>query len=395
MQVRSTAGTKAPWVLVAGGFHQEGGMDRLNAALARYLVAEGAPVYLVGYRIDEELTSAAGVSSYLINKTAGSFFLGQARLDRKGRAVAAKVTAAEPAARVVVNGVNCAWPDLDWVHFVNHAWPSRADHGPLWLRVKSRLEARLTLRRERWLLPLARVLIANSNRTARDLVQFVGVPEDRVVTVYPGVDESWVPATPAERIAARAWLSIDHERPVVAFVGALGHDPRKGFDTLWAAWQRLCERHEWTATLIVAGGGRAVDDWRRIIARRGLEARVKMLGFTSRIPELLAAADLLISPARYEPYGLNVHEAICRGVPAMVTAATGVAERYPAALADMLIPDAEDAADLAARLLAWSTNIAVVRERFAPFRRFLASWTTDAMASQIVAVAARTRNKSA
>jgi glycosyltransferase involved in cell wall biosynthesis len=395
MRVRSKAGTNAPWVLVAGGFHQEGGMDRLNAALARYLVAEGAPVHLVGYRVDEEFATAAAVRNYPINKTAGSFFLGQARLDRKGRAVAAEVTAADPATRVVVNGINCAWPDINWVHFVNQAWPARADHGPLWLRVKSRLEARLTLRREQWLLPRARMLIANSECTARDLVRLVGVAEDRVVTVYPGIDESWGPATPAERLAARAWLGIEDERPVVAFVGALGHDPRKGFDTLWAAWQRLCERRDWTATLIVAGGGRAVDGWRRIIARRGLEARVKMLGFTARIPEVLAAADLLVSPARYEPYGLNVHEAICRGVPAMVTAATGVAERYPAALADMLIPDAEDAAALAARLLAWSTNIAAVKERFAPFRRFLASWTTAAMASQIVAVAARTRKKSA
>ena len=86
MRVRSKAGTNAPWVLVAGGFHQEGGMDRLNASLARYLVAEGAPVHLVGYRVDEEFATAAAVRNYPINKTAGSFFLGQARrIARAGR----------------------------------------------------------------------------------------------------------------------------------------------------------------------------------------------------------------------------------------------------------------------------------------------------------------------
>ena len=35
------------------------------------------------------------------------------------------------------------------------------------------------------------------------------------------------------------------------------------------------------------------------------------------------------------------------------------------------------------------------QQRFAPFRRFLAGWTADAMASQVVAAAARTGNKSA
>ena len=369
-------------------------MDRLNAALARYLAAQGTPVHLVGHRIAEELARDPAARSYVTGKTAGSFFLGQSGLDRQGRAVAAQVSSIYPGARVVTNGVNCAWPDINWVHFVNHAWPARADHGPLWLRAKSRLEARLTLRRERRIVPLARMLIANSDRTRRDLIERVGVSEDRVVTVYPGLDAGWGPATPAQRAAARSWLGISDARPVVAFVGALGHDSRKGFDTLWAGWRRLCTRSDWTATLIVAGGGRAVDGWRETIEREGLGARVVMLGFTSRIAELLAAADLLVSPARYEPYGLNVHEAICRGVPAMVTAAAGVAERYPAALADMLLPDPEDAGDLAARLLAWSANIRTVKERFEPLRRVLEGWTADAMARQIVELAARAPNKS-
>jgi glycosyltransferase involved in cell wall biosynthesis len=259
--------------------------------------------------------------------------------------------------------------------------------GPLWLRAKSRIEARLTLRREKRILPRARILIANSNRTREDLMEWLGVPAERVVTVYPGLDSGWRPVTIAERVAARSWLGISDTRPVVVFVGALGHDPRKGFDTLWAAWQRLCARDDWTATLIVAGGGRAVDRWRRRIERYRLDARVVILGFTARIADLLAAADLLVSAARYEPYGLNVHEAVCRGVPAIVTASSGVAERYPTALADMLLPDAENVGDLAERMLAWSTNITAVRERFEPFRRMLASWTADAMAGRIVELA--------
>ena len=42
--------------------------------------------------------------------------------------------------------------------------------------------------------------------------------------------------------------------------------------------------------------------------------------FRGDVATVIAAADVLVHPARYEAYGLGVHEAICRGVPAIVTA---------------------------------------------------------------------------
>ncbi len=68
-----------------------------------------------------------------------------------------------------------------------------------------------------------------------------------------------------------------------------------------------------------------------------------MVGFTNRVSDILAAADVLVSPVRYESYGLNVQEAICCGVPAIVSRAAGVAERYPTELSDLLLPDPNDA----------------------------------------------------
>ena len=54
------------------------------------------------------------------------------------------------------------------------------------------------------------------------------------------------------------------------------------------------------------------------------------------MPTVFAACDLLIHPARYEAYGLAVHEALCRGLPALVSATAGVAERYPEDLGQLL-----------------------------------------------------------
>ncbi len=375
---------KAPWVLVAGGFHQAGGMDRLNAALARELVAGGLRIHLVAHRIASDLAADPLVTTHVVDKSGGSFFLGQRILDQKGKAVAAQVVTNDPSARVVVNGVNCDWPDINWVHFVNQAWPARADDGPAWLRAKSRFEASLTLRRERRILPRARLLVANSNGTRREVIERFGVPGDRVVTVYPGNDERYAPPSAESRAAARAAFGVSDDQPIIVFVGALGHDPRKGFATLWKAWQRLCRRKDWTAVLVAAGGGRAVPRWQRTISDAGLADRVRMLGFTEDIATLLAAADLLVSPVFYEPYGLNVQEAICSGVPAIVSASAGVAERYPVELREMLLANPADDEALAACILEWSPHIAVVKEAFRPFAETLRGHTEQTMARAIL-----------
>ena len=94
-----------------------------------------------------------------------------------------------------------------------------------------------------------------------------------------------------------------------------------------------------------------------------------------------------MSPVRYEPYGLNVQEAICCGVPAIVSACAGVAERYPAALADLLLPDPEDAAGLVSRMLQWRADIAGWRCRLKPFTDTLRAYSWDDMAEQIVSLA--------
>src|SRR4029078_13689650 len=118
------------------------------------------------------------------------------------------------------------------------------------------------------------------------------------------------------------------KRPLIVFVGALGLDNNKGFDTLWSAWKILSNSSDWDATLVVAGAGKGLGRWKARTMDGGLSDGVKLLGFIEQVGEWLAAADLLVSPVRYEAYGLNVQEAICRGVPAMVSATAGVAERY-------------------------------------------------------------------
>jgi glycosyltransferase involved in cell wall biosynthesis len=381
----AATGGRAPWVIVAPGVHARGGMERANLALARHLADTGVPVHLVSYDVDEELAARPGVEVHRVARPAGSYLVGERLLDRRGRAVATRVTARWPGSRVVVNGGNCAWPDVNWVHCVHHAWPCVDRGSPAWFRLKNRVMKGAARRDERRALAGARVVLANSDRTREHLVRLLGVRPERVHTVYLGSDPRYRPATELERSAALRWLGRTRGRPVVAFVGALGHDHNKGLDTLLAAWRSLCSGPDWDADLVVAGGGRAVERWRAEVSRSGLADRVRLLGFTDRVPDLLAAADLLVSPARYEAYGLNVQEAVCRGVPALVSARAGIAERYPAELRALVLPDPEDVEGLAAALRRWRADMDGWRERFAGFGETLRAQTWDGMARAIVA----------
>lgn len=376
--------SQLPWVLVAGGFHHRGAMDKANSALAKYLVERGTPVHLVAHEIDPDLAVHPLVTVHLARKPVGSVFLGETHLERAGQAVAKETCGKSPGARVVVNGGNCNWPDINWVHCVHRAWAPCEGDAPIWFRAKNRIAKLLARRREARALRRAGVIIANSRRTRRDLIERLALDPHAVRTVYPGADSNWGPATPVERAGARAWLGKSESRPLVAFVGALGHDCNKGFDRLWAAWLTLCARSDWDADLIVAGAGSGVARWQGRISQAGLDGRATLLGFTDRVKDVLAAADLLVSPVRYEAYGLNVQEAICRGVPAFVSAGAGIAERYPSELQGLLLSDPEDAEDLAMKLVRWRSSPAGWKERVLPFANELRRHTWQQMAQQIV-----------
>ncbi len=319
---------QSPWLLIAEGFHSGGGMDKANAALARYLVSLGVSVRLVAFSIDPEAGNQPGAICTSMRIGRCWPFLGRFPLAWRGRAAALRLTSHSRNAHVVVNGVNCNWPDINWVHWIHQCWQPSAFKAPLWFRLKHRLEASRGIRLERTAFCSAKLLVANSERTRRDLTNLFGVRPERIHTVYLGTDSTWKELTPERRQAGRAWLEVPPGRPLVAFVGALGYDSRKGFDILWRSWIDLCRLEEWDAYLVVAGSGRTLPDWRCEAERSGLGSRVKFLGFTERVFDVLAASDLLVSPTRYEPYGLNVQEALCCGVPAIVSASAGVAERY-------------------------------------------------------------------
>ncbi|MBL9085045.1 MAG: glycosyltransferase family 4 protein [Planctomycetales bacterium] len=371
---------ESPVALVTGDFVRTGGMDRANLALANYLAHAGHNVHLVAHRVAPELTAFPNVCAHFAAKPCNSYFFGQSFLAARGRTVGRQVAAS--GGRVIVNGGNCCFPDVNWVHYVHAAYQPKSALS-LARQIKLHLEHPLNVRREREALRAAQFVICNSRRTQQDVVNKVGVAPEKTHVVYYGNDpKEFYLDDPATRLSIRTRLGLPSDRPLVAFVGALG-DRRKGFDVLYSAWRSLKRSPTSEPLLIVIGAGRELDAWRRRSSEEGLDEHVHYLGFRNDVADILRAADLLVAPTRYEAYGLGVQEAICCGMPAIVSATAGVAERYPTELGDLLIADVENAVVLADRLRLVLSDIDSFRRRCVSFGEILRGRTWDDMSREI------------
>lgn len=385
-----------PIVIVTGDFVKTGGMDRANYALADYISrqtylkdpishAHGKHLDLVGYRFAPELRDNPSITCHAVAKPGNSYFFGSFLLNSRGREIARQIT--NLGGRVVVNGGNCQWSDVNWVHYVHAAYLPTAKTGFL-RQIKSQLDRNFALETERKSLQSANLIIANSNRTRQDLIERLNISSEKIYTCYCGTDPKvFYPATPGEKQRLRQDLGWDLNRPIVLFIGALG-DRRKGFDTLFTAWKKLCQNLDWDADLIVIGRGAELALWQARVDAANLSNRIRFLGFRTDVPDLMRAADCLVAPTRYEAYGLGVHEAICCGLPAITSASAGIAERYPLELTNLLLKDPEDTSEMVQRLINWRFNDAKHEDNINQFSQDLRQYSWDTMAEKILGLIA-------
>ncbi len=368
--------------IVTGDFVPTGGMDRANYALADYIARQGTDLHLVAHRVAPELTDRSNVTFDRVPKPLNSYSLGSPLLAQRGVAVG-KALSQTQQLHSIVNGGNCPYPDINWVHYVHAAYIPDSRTGIV-ANVKKQIDRRIALKGERVALQAAKMVISNSILTQNHLIDLLRLEPSKIKTIYYGIDANvFYPPTVAEREKLRGEYGWELDAPIVTFIGALG-DRRKGFDTLFAAWQQLCQDPTWNARLVTIGIGDELPLWKERTAAAGLSDRIEFMGFRRDVPSILRAADCLVAPTRYEAYGLGVHEALCCGLPAITTATAGVAERYTPELQDLLLPDPNDTEDLVQRLYKWQKQHNHYQQQAIDLSAHLRRHTWDDMARDIL-----------
>ncbi|MFI9365409.1 glycosyltransferase family 4 protein [Kitasatospora sp. NPDC053057] len=140
------------------------------------------------------------------------------------------------------------------------------------------------------------------------------------------------------RAEARAALLGDGpDRPLVLAVGRLV--PQKAFGLLLDATGELSALDP-EPLLLLAGDGPEAGPLRERVAAEKLP--VRLLGYRTDVPDLLAAADVVVVSSRWEARSLVVQEAMRAGVPVVATAVGGIPELVGDAA--VLVPPGDPAA---------------------------------------------------
>jgi glycosyltransferase involved in cell wall biosynthesis len=150
------------------------------------------------------------------------------------------------------------------------------------------------------------------------------------------------PRPPGAAAVARARADIEADgRPVVLAAGRLA--AQKGFDVLIAAAGQWRDRTPVPRT-VIAGSGPLADQLARQVQQAG--ADVVLLGERDDVPALLALADVVVVPSRWEARALILQEALRAGRAVVATRSGGTPGLTGEDAAILVAPD--DAAALAA-----------------------------------------------
>jgi glycosyltransferase involved in cell wall biosynthesis len=145
-----------------------------------------------------------------------------------------------------------------------------------------------------------------------------GVPEEKALTIYNGVDTAYYAG--GDGAAARRHLGIGKEAKLVVFTARL-HPQKRPLDALAAFARVAAEAAE--AHLVFVGDGPLEAEVRATTKRFGLEERVHLLGHRTDVPDWLAAADIWITTSDAENFSLSVIEAMAAGRPIVGTLCQG------------------------------------------------------------------------
>ncbi|MBO45396.1 MAG: glycosyl transferase family 1 [Planctomycetes bacterium] len=207
---------------------------------------------------------------------------------------------------------------------------------------------RILDRPNRWLTPWNDVYVAVAKSAAEYLIEHEGLPRDRTIAIYNGVDLSKYAGEGREEV--RQALEIPLGVPVISHVAAFRIE--KAHDVLLRAARKVVDAEPESRFLLV-GDGETRGEIEQLRAELGLEENVLLLGYRSDIPEILAASDVFVlcSRAKVETFPNSVLEAMASRRPPVCTNVGSIAEQITDGQNGFLV-DEEDWESLADRILA-------------------------------------------
>jgi glycosyltransferase involved in cell wall biosynthesis len=189
-----------------------------------------------------------------------------------------------------------------------------------------------------------------SEAARADFVARVGIAPEKVRVIPNGVDAERFDGTldgAFDRAAVRRGLGVDDDAFLIISLGRLR--PEKGHDTALRAMVEVV-KDEPKARLVVVGDGPERARLEKLASSLGLEPRTTFAGQRDDVPAVLAAADCMVAPSRFEGFGLAAAEAMAAGLAVVASNVHALPELIEDGVSGLLVPP-DDAAELARAVL--------------------------------------------
>lgn len=177
---------------------------------------------------------------------------------------------------------------------------------------------------EWWLANRADALITCSRAMRREVAHLFDVDGDEITVIHNGIEPRDWRVAPSLVEETRRRYSADGA-PLLLFFGRLEYE--KGVQDLIAALPRIRRSHPGTR-LVVAGRGRHLvpleEQARKLRVRRAVDfvGHLTDTGLSAAV----SAADVVVLPSRYEPFGIVALETAAAGAPLVSSTAGGLGE---------------------------------------------------------------------
>jgi glycosyltransferase involved in cell wall biosynthesis len=169
-------------------------------------------------------------------------------------------------------------------------------------------------------------IIAGSQNTKTDLMEYFEVDGKKINVVYYGVAKRFSAPLDDETLAARL-APFDLEPGYALFVG--NPKPHKNLDNVVKAFARALELTSGKGRLVCVGNRESRDfKIERRAEQLGIADRVDLLGHVDddTLTALYRGAHLFVYPTLYEGFGLPVVEAMASGVPVITSNSSALKE---------------------------------------------------------------------